>query len=740
MSIKQKLIALFLVIGLVPTLAVGIAAYVALSRQLEKNTSEQLSGIAVKQEQKINAQLQAKQEEVSKLANQFDFQVALGTYLSSNHTQGTSEIRDILQKKKIEVPDIQSISVANLSGKTTVSTVSDAEGKQLPSGTFSFGPDEDMAIAVREDERDGLNKLYITATLSVNKKESALMSVVYRIDDITATVQDYAGLGSTGETIVAGRDAKGNAISLFPLRFDTDAALKTNLNSMDLFDASDKIKTQVTDYRRHEVIVAARSAGFANWVIATKMDKDEALASIVELQNALIGITLISSMVISGIALWFGRFFTNPILAIAQTAEKIGRGDFTARTSVEYRDEIGTLARSVNSMGSSLNRFVSDIESQRNRLEVILNSTVESIMAVDKEGVIIIANKAAAELAGQNIDELIGKRISSVFQWMKEMSAFTIDYTTPGVTTYPDLEYLTPTSSQHYVKVIVARVSGEKEQKAAQTIVTIHDETKNRELEDMKVDFVSMAAHELRTPLASLRGYLELISYKEKQPDPEVKAYIQQALGSATELGGLINNLLDVTKIERGALSLNMEKMDIAKSVKKTVQDMLYNASQRQQKLNYEGPSEGEFVFGDVIALREVMNNLVSNAVKYTQSGGRIDVSMHREGDEYVVKVKDNGIGIPQAALANLFTKFYRVHGGLDSGNNGTGLGLYISKSIIERHGGTIGVQSEETVGSTFTVRLPVFNEMHQFMSDMQQKEPNMTRIHRGWTTKNIAR
>jgi PAS domain S-box-containing protein len=739
-NIKQKLIALFLFIGIIPTLVVGVVAYIALSNQLEKTTSSQLVSLAIKQEQKLNAMLQAKQEEVIKLANQFDFQVELTKYLATGSEANRGNILTILQNKKVEVPDIQSISVARLNGKVAISTLSGTEGDTLTDDVYTIAPDEDTAITLREDPRDGINKLYITTTLSVNKKESALMSAVFRTDDITAAVQDYTGLGTTGETVVAEKDGNGDAISLFPLRFDTDAALKTKLNSLNILAHEDTTQSQVTDYRGRQVIVAARSIGFADWVIATKMDKDEVLASIALLRDALIGIIVISSIIIGAIALYFGRFFTNPILDIARTSQRIGKGEFGARSSVQRNDEIGALASSINAMGLSLNEFVSDLESQRHRLEIILNSTVESILAIDKQGVIIIANKAAAELTHRNVSELVGQNIHDVFVWTHDIRSFAIDYDVPGANTYPDLEYINPAGGRHYVKLIVAKVSGEQEQKAAQTIITIHDETKSRELEDMKIDFVSMAAHELRTPLAALRGYLELISYKERDPSEEVTNYIRQALGSATELGGLINNLLDVTRIERGTLTLNMEKTDLATSVSKTVQDMSFAAEDRQLTLLYDGPLEGAFAFADPVALREVTNNLVSNAVKYTQPGGRIEVVLQRHDDEYVVSVKDTGIGIPKHALPNLFTKFYRVHGGLDSGSTGTGLGLFIAKSIIERHSGSIGVRSDETVGSTFTYTIPVFNEERKQAHPEQQAASNITRKHRGWITKNITR
>lgn len=741
MKIKQKLIALFLFIGLAPTLAVSFIAYITISNELRSTTTNQLSSIAIKQEQKINSLLQNKQEEVIKLTNNFNFQVALGGYLANHDVADKQAIDSILQTKQIEVSEIQAIYVADTSGKVLASTIDGTEGQKLKSQDYAIPADSDTAINVREDSRDGLNKLYITTQVTVNKKEAAIMNVVFRIDDIVAAVQDYTGLGSTGETIVASKSGN-NVVSLFPLRFNTDAALSQNLNSLNLFSGDSNGYRQATDYRGHAVMVASRSIGFADWVIATKMDHQEALAPINQLRNGLISIVIVSSVIIIFIALYFARFFTNPILKIARTSQQIGQGDFSAHIDLHRSDEIGELGTSINAMGLSLKEFVSRIESQRTRLEVILNSTAESILAIDKQGDIIIANQAASELTSQAIDMLVGKNINQIFSWMRNSAPVTISYDTAETRVFPDLQYTDKNGNEHFVKVIVAPVSGEQEQKAAQTIVTIHDETKSRELEDMKIDFVSMAAHELRTPLAAIRGYLELISYKEKpEANSEVGGYISQALKSATELGGLINNLLDVTRIERGTLTLNMEKTDLAADVSQAVKDVSFTAKDKNITLQYNGPQANCFVVGDQIALREVINNLLANAIKYTQPNGSVAVDFDLEQNKYVVRVRDTGIGIPQKALPNLFTKFYRVHGGLDSGSTGTGLGLFISKSIVERHHGTISVESEVNKGSIFTFSIPVLDETHlAAVQSEKQSEQTLTRRHRGWVTKNITR
>lgn len=742
MSIRTKLTIIMLAIGLAPTVLVSTIAYVNTSRELTDKTYNQLASVATNQQQKINAMLQAKQEEATKLDNQFDLQSALDTYLHANSASGAATLYTILLNKKVDTPDIQAISVVALDGTVITSTVTGNAGQKLGATDYFVPEGQESYLSVKQDPRDGIDKLYATVKISVNKKESGFLNLIFRIDDITAAVQDYTGLGTTGETVLAAKDTSGNVISLFPLRFNTDAALKTSLNSLQLFAQNDTVYRQTTDYRGHTVIITSKSVGSADWILATKIDTDEALGPINQLGLSLLLVVVVCAGALVVMAIYLTRLFTQPILHVAQVAENFGRGDFSSRAAYHRKDEIGALANAINATGNSLQDMVSRLESQRNRLEMIINSTAESILAIDKDGKILLANEAVTEFTQLPQSSIVGHNINQVFSWKQELRDFPINYAKPGINTYSNLEYIDAAGIEHYLKLIVSQVTSEQGAQLPQTIITIHDETKSRDLENMKVDFVSMAAHELRTPLAATRGYLELINFKEGESMPaDVKNYLQQALKSTAELGNLIDNLLGVTRIERGTLTLHPEKVDIAADIQQAVRNASFSANDKRIALTYDGPTTNCFVIADQISLHEVINNLISNAIKYTDTGGAVTVLLGREDNNYVIRFKDTGIGIPKQAMANLFTKFYRVHGGLNSGSTGTGLGLFISKSIIERHGGTISVESEEGTGSTFTVTLPVLDEKR--LAELQARDnasQTIKRGNRGWTTKNIAR
>ncbi len=743
MSIRTKLTLIMLAIGLIPTVLVSGIAFATISSELTSKTEDQLASVATSRQQKITSLLQEHQEQATKLANQFDLQSAVARYVAKQ-PRAAQDIYTILLSKKSANPEIQAISLISLDGVVVAATVAGNEGKTLLPEDYFIPVGQESNISVKEDERDGIDKLTITLKVSINKKESGYLNLVFRMDDIVATIQDYTGLGATGETVVAGKIGSDGAVSLFPLRFDTDAALKTRLDSLNVLTPREEIYYQATDYRGNAVLVTARSIGFADWVLATKIDLDEALAPIIQLRTSLIVIVVIFALALMVLSFYLTRFFTKPIMLVSKVAESFGKGDFSSRVDFKRADEIGALGSSINTMGHSLQDFVASLESQRNRLAIILNSTAESIMAIDSKGTILLANAAASELTQIPVSSIVGQPIHTIFKWKRDLQDLDIDYSKAGTNTYSELEYADADGTVHYLKLIVAQVSGHHEAEQPQTIITVHDETKSRDLENMKVDFVSMAAHELRTPLAATRGYLELITFKEgENVAPDIKNYLGQALKSTAELGGLIDNLLGVTRIERGTLTLRPEKVDIALDVQQAIRNANFGANDKRVSLSYDGPAENCYVIADQIALHEVINNLLTNAIKYNNYGGSVAVSLVQADKTYIIKFKDTGIGIPKQALPNLFTKFYRVHGGLNSGSTGTGLGLFISKSIIERHGGTISVESEEGVGSTFTVVLPVLDPVKLAAATkaaLQQTQHIPTKGNRGWTTKNITR
>jgi signal transduction histidine kinase len=241
------------------------------------------------------------------------------------------------------------------------------------------------------------------------------------------------------------------------------------------------------------------------------------------------------------------------------------------------------------------------------------------------------------------------------------------------------------------------------------SIMTFHDVSKETELEEMKLDFVSMAAHELRTPLTAIRGYADLIEMQNAEDlDDTGRELINRLQISSANLGNLIDNLLSVSRIERNMFSVDAKPVDLSKTIAGVVDNLRQTAETKQQKIEFNHPHELPVVLADSFRIGQVLANLIANAINYTQEGGQLTVNVEKKDGFLEISVSDNGPGIAPEPLKKLFTKFFRVSGALEQGSKGTGLGLFISKSIITMHKGKIWVESEVGKGSRFAFTLPL--------------------------------
>lgn len=242
-----------------------------------------------------------------------------------------------------------------------------------------------------------------------------------------------------------------------------------------------------------------------------------------------------------------------------------------------------------------------------------------------------------------------------------------------------------------------------------ETVITLVDRTKSYQIDEEDLNFIAFAAHELRGPITVIRGYLDVLHDElgDVLQDDQHELF-RRLVVSASRLSGYINNILNTSRYDRRHLNINLVE-DSVQGVYDTISDdMAMRASAQNRLLSVQFPTDLPTIAADRGSLSEVFGNLIDNAVKYSNEGGAISVTADVKGDFVEVIVEDHGIGMPGNVISNLFQKFYRSHRSRET-VAGSGIGLYISKAIVESHGGTISVRSAEGVGSVFTVSLPVY-------------------------------
>ena len=244
---------------------------------------------------------------------------------------------------------------------------------------------------------------------------------------------------------------------------------------------------------------------------------------------------------------------------------------------------------------------------------------------------------------------------------------------------------------------------------ASEMVLTLIDRTHLYEIGEEELDFIAFAAHELRGPITVIRGYIDVLSdeLSDELQDDQKELFRRLAV-SATRLAGYVNNILNTSRYDRRHLRMHLSETTVSNVYDTIRDDMDLRASSQGRLLSVDIPDGLPTIAADVSSLSEVFSNLIDNAIKYSNEGGTINVTASSKGDMVEIAVEDHGIGMPASVVSNLFQKFYRSHRSRET-VAGTGIGLYISRGIIESHGGTISVRSEDGRGSTFTVSLPSY-------------------------------
>lgn len=338
-------------------------------------------------------------------------------------------------------------------------------------------------------------------------------------------------------------------------------------------------------------------------------------------------------------------------------------------------------------------------------IEAALNATVCGFVAMKADRTIAYANKATPlkiDSAGMQSLELLFDEHNDIFHWWDECSESAVH----AEKTWSRIPTKLPDDEGRRFFDIIASFNKESEY---EMVLTLVDRTKIYEVGEEELEFIAFAAHELRGPITVIRGYLDVLQNElETVLQPEQVELFRRLTVSANRLSGYINNILNTSRYDRRHLSMHVAETTV-KDVYDTIRDdMDLRASAQNRLLSVSIPEDLPTIAADTASLGEVFGNIIDNAIKYSNEGGSIVVVASSKGDSVEFAVEDRGIGMPGNVVSNLFQKFYRSHRSRET-VAGTGIGLYISKAIVESHGGSISVRSEDGHGSVFTISLPTY-------------------------------
>jgi PAS domain S-box-containing protein len=439
--------------------------------------------------------------------------------------------------------------------------------------------------------------------------------------------------------------------------------------------------------------------GIVKGVLVYHVPRDELGDTLAYLRYGILGAILTSILLAGAASLLLTRQVTRPLSETRDAAIRVASGDYAATVPVKSRDELGEVARTFNYMAEEIEHYVGEIQEQKRRLEAVLEASPEAVVATDSGERVTMVNAAAARMLGirasdrgRTLEDIGAPR--AILRCLREASA-------TGVAVR-EVEL----GEKAFWAYAAQMNRGQPGNGDAGIILAVRDITEHRSLEKAKTAFVSDLSHELRTPLTTIQSAVGLLERARDRLDPLEHRALELADQELKRIRGMVEELMTLAQMDSWKYQLEVGPANMTTIIQTAIESVEAKAQRFGIKIYFDDAGEHRCVC-DVQKLYQVFLNLLDNAIKYSDSGARVDVEIEEDDSTLTVRIRDTGVGIPKEELSQLFERFYRVDKDRSRATGGSGLGLAISRQIVEMHGGSISVESEVDVGSVFEVRLP---------------------------------
>lgn len=401
------------------------------------------------------------------------------------------------------------------------------------------------------------------------------------------------------------------------------------------------------------------------------------------------------------LGIFLARTITRPISDMRKQALAMAKGNFSRKVKVYGYDEIGQLAMTFNHLTKKLQEAQATTEGERRKLDLVLTHMTDGVIATDRRGRIILINDAALNILNVSRETVLSSSIIDVLglegqytfeTLIEEPDSLILDFST-------DEELYILRASLSVIQKETGFVNG--------LIVVLHDITEQEKIDQERREFVANVSHELRTPLTTMKSYLESLAEGLWRDEEIAPRFIEVVQTETERMIRLVNDLLQLSKLDSKDYKLNKSWVNFSRYFHKVI-DRFELTKNENVTFVRKIPEEAIFIEIDEDKITQVLDNIISNALKYSPQGGNITFRVKELGDEILVSVSDEGVGIPKSDLSKVFERFYRVDKARSRKLGGTGLGLAIAKEVVVAHGGKIWAKSQEHKGTTIFFTLPL--------------------------------
>lgn len=472
-------------------------------------------------------------------------------------------------------------------------------------------------------------------------------------------------------------------------------------NSLSTQTSSEKIA--LDDKTRKRIWIVATPIKANGKVIGTvyvKSNIERIFEQMNEINQILAGGTALALAITIILGVFIARTITKPISDMRRQAQAMAKGNFSRKVKVYGNDEIGQLAITFNHLTNRIQEAQSTTEGERRKLASVLANMTDGVIATDRKGKIILINTPAQKLLNGEHNELMGRPLISVLGLEKEHTFEDLIHMTDSI----NLDFSSP--DRPYIWRANFTVIQKETGFVNGLITVLHDITEQEKIEMERREFVSNVSHELRTPLTTMRSYLEALAdgaWKNKDLAPQ---FLNVTQTETERMIRLVSDLLQLSRMDSREYEINADYVDFNKFFNRII-DRFEMSKSKNVEFKRMLPTLPCYVEIDTDKITQVIDNIISNALKYSPDGGNIRFGMTANEGLLTVMISDDGMGIPKENVERIFDRFYRVDRARARSMGGTGLGLAISREMIVAHGGKIWAESEEGIGTTIFFTLP---------------------------------